>query len=294
MVGEWLLKGVWRITFRVVGRVVPLRTMQMLARPLGFLLAFTGVRQQVAEQNLRRAFPGLAGRNAAQLARASFRNLVTVYLEIPVLRYLSRRALLKNLVVENLDLLTTIDGRGALLLSGHVGNWELLALGAGLQSERSFAVVVKGQKDFGELELTRRSHGNTTIPQHQAALRASRLLAAGGVVAMLVDQSARREDHLVNLFGIPTHAYSAPARLALRYRPKVIVGFAVRTHNGTYRATLRELAYADLSDNEAGVKAFTTRYMEMLEDVVRAHPEQWVWQHRRWKHTPGIAYSRRP
>lgn len=292
MVGEWVEKGVWRFAFRVVGRVLPLWAVRMVARPLGALFGLIGLRGSVAEQNLRRAFPEMDRGEILRIARASLRNLVTVYLEIPSLRYLSPDALRRTLVIDNLHLLTSIDKRGALLLSGHVGNWELLALGAGLQSERAFAVVVKGQKDFGELERTRRAHGNTLIAHHQSALRASRLLAQGGIVAMLADQSARREDQVVEFFGLPTHAYSAPARLALRYRPKVIVGFAVRTPDGSYRTTLRELIYDDLHDNDEGIAAFTTRYMAMLEEVVHAHPEQWVWQHRRWKHTPGVVYSR--
>ena len=292
MRSEGLLKALWRFAFRVAGRLVPLPVMRMLAFPLGGLLALLGVRQAVAERNLHLAFPEMSDQQAKRLAHAALCSLTTVYLEIPTLRYLSRTRLRQVLEIENLSLLSSINERGALLLSGHVGNWELLALGAGLQSERSFAVVVKGQKDFGELERTRRAFGNTTIPLHRSALRSSRILAAGGIVAMLADQSARREDHVVELFGIPTHAYSAPARLALRYRPKVIVGFAVRIPGGNYRAPLRELPYDDLADDEAGVHAFTTRYMAMLEEIVRAHPEQWVWQHRRWKHTPGMAYGR--
>lgn len=288
---ERLRKFAWRFAFGVVGRCVPLRLMQVIARPASFLLSGLRLRRDVAVRNIRHALPELSSREAARLARASFRNLIVVYLEIPTLRYLSSNALERMIAIENLDLLRSIDRRGALLLSGHVGNWELLAIGAAVQSERPFAIVVKGQNDFGELERTRRAHGNVTIPMHTAALRASRILGEGGVVAMLADQAARREDHIVELFDIPTHAFSAPARLALRYRPKVIVGFAVRTRGGRYVARLQELHYDDLPDTDEGVHAFTTRYMRMLEDVVRAHPEQWVWQHRRWKHTPGMRYE---
>lgn len=257
----------------------------------GGLLHFLGFRRSIALQNLSMAFPERSPSEHAELARRSLQSLGTVYLEIPRLRSLSDSALRSALRVDNLELLTSIDSRGALLLSGHVGNWELLAMGAAFQSGRSFAIVVKGQRDFGELELTRKRRGNTTIPMHLSALQSSRILGKGGVVAMLVDQSAPEREPLVNLFGIPTRVYSAPAKLALRYRPRVIVGFAVRESGGEYRTRLQELHYDDLEDTPEGATAFTQRYTSMLESVVREHPEQWVWHHKRWKNSPGVRYG---
>jgi KDO2-lipid IV(A) lauroyltransferase len=94
------------------------------------------------------------------------------------------------------------------------------------------------------------------------------------------------------MFGIPTYTYAAPARLALRFRPRVIIGFAVRGVDGSYNVRLRELEHADLEDTPQGVHLFTQRYVAMLEETIREHPEQWVWQHRKWKNTPGIRYDR--
>ena len=270
---------------------MPIGVLRFAGRILGAILFRFGIRRNVAIQNIRFAFPQLSEPEVTLLAKQALQSLAVVYLEIPALRYLSGVSLRKALAVENLNLLTSIDKRGALLLSGHVGNWELLALGAAFQAERSFAIVAKGQKDFGELTRTRTVHGNTTIPLHRAALQTSRILASGGVVAMLADQSAPEREPLVDLLEIPTRAYTAPAKLALRYRPKVIVGFALRERSGSYRAELQELRYDDIEDTPEGVRAFTQRYMNMLEDVVRKHPEQWVWGHRRWKNSPGVRYD---
>lgn len=270
---------------------MPMGLLRFAGRILGSILFCFGIRRDVALQNLHLVFSKLSKQEAMRLAKRALQSLAVVYLEIPKLPYLSSTRLHRVLDVENIDLLTSIDTRGALLLSGHVGNWELLALGAALQAERSFAIVVKGQKDFGELTRMRTVCGNTTIPLHRAALQSSRILASGGVVAMLADQSAPEREPLVDLLGIPTRAYTAPAKLALRYRPKVIVGFAIRQPNGNYRAELRELRYDDLEDTPEGVLAFTQRYIDLLEEVVRKHPEQWVWGHRRWKNSPGVQYG---
>ena len=286
-----LKRWLWWIVFNVVGRYTPISLLQLFGRILGAVLFCFGIRRNVALQNLNLAFPNLSKRTVVRLARQGLQSLAQVYLEIPKLRFMSDAQLRASLEVENLDLLKDIGQGGGLLLSGHVGNWELLALSAAFQAGKPFSIIAKGQKDFGQLERTRTVRGNHTIPLHRSALQASRILASGGVVAMLADQSAPEREPLVDLFDIPTRAYTAPAKLALRYRPKVIVGFAVREKKKAYRVELKELLYDDLEDTGEGILIFTQRYIELLEQVVHQYPEQWVWGHRRWKNSPGISYD---
>ena len=107
---------------------------------------------------------------------------------------------------------------------------------------------------------------------------------------MLADQAATPEDDPTMMFGIPTYSYSAPARLALRFRPRVILGFARRTGAGHYHVQLEELLHDDLPDTPEGSLAFTRRYVERLESAIRRHPEQWLWGHKKWKNTQGVEY----
>ncbi|MCB0711704.1 MAG: lysophospholipid acyltransferase family protein [Ignavibacteriae bacterium] len=286
-------KTLWRFAFHVYGRYVPFRAGAAVASLLFRPLYFFGLRRSVALTNLALAFPDRDIAAREHIARNSMRNLLSVYLEVPRLSHMSELELRSRLQISNIELLTNpeIDQQGALLLSAHVGNWELLAIGAARLCGRSFSVIVKGQNDFNELERTRTTFGNRVIPLHRAALIASRTLAEGGVVAMLADQSASAKELPVTLFGVETTAFSTPARLALRYRPKVIVGFAVRERGGSYHTKLMEIQHDDLDDSAEGVAIFTRRYLDLLEDVIRNNPEQWVWQHRRWKRSPGVHYD---
>jgi lauroyl/myristoyl acyltransferase len=61
--------------------------------------------------------------------------------------------------------------------------------------------------------------------------------------------------------------------------------------SGRYRVVLEEIPHLDLPDTPEGAAAFTARYVALLERTVREHPSQWVWQHRKWKNTPGISYD---
>jgi KDO2-lipid IV(A) lauroyltransferase len=277
--------------FGVVGRVLPFRWCRSLAVPLAGLFWHLGLRRRVLRKNLAMALPDLSERERERLARRSMVNAATVGLEMLTLRHLSDEELRRVIHVEPIDMLRSIGPRGALLLSGHFGNWELLALGAAALSGVPFNVVVKQQRDYGELTRMRTARGNRLILTSRAARETSQLLGSGGVVAMLADQSAADHDALVSMFGIPTYAFSAPARLALRYRPRVIVGFAERRADGGYDVRLEELQYDDLPDTPEGARELTQRYISRLEAVIRARPEAWLWTHRRWKHTPGVTYD---
>lgn len=273
--------------------MMPWRGAGFLSRPIAAILAITGLRREVALRNIALAFPDLPQHERTRLERNAFRHLLRVYLEIPLLRRLSRRRVIDLLHVDGLDLLKSsrVKERGALLLSGHIGNWELLALSAAVQADLPFAIVVKHQNDHGELARMRERFGNRTIPSDRSARTISRLLDEGGIVALLADQSASASEPSVSLFGIDTTAFSAPARLALRFRPVVVVGFSVPRGNGGYETVLQEMSYDDLQDDEEGVRSFMQRYTAMMERTIREHPASWVWHHRRWKHTPGVRYD---
>ncbi len=271
-------------------RVIPFRAARLAAYPLTAAALVLNLRRDVVRINLALAFPSLSERQLRRLVRRALLNVATVLLELPLLRYLSDRSLTRWISFEGLELITGTLPRGLILLSGHVGNWELLALASGWMSGRPFAIVVKEQNDGGELNRTRTVRGNTVIATSRAARAALDVLSEGGGLAMLADQSAAPPDPLVSIFDIPTYFFGTPARLALRFRPRVVCGFAVRRSDGGYHVRIRELAHDDLDDTSEGRDEFTRRYARALEEAVKTNPDLWLWTHRRWKYTPGVNY----
>lgn len=288
---ESIERGLWRTVFGPVGRLLPFGACRRIARPLAVAAWGLGMRRAITMKNLELAFPELPAAERERIGRESLVNLFTVFLELITLRHLSDSQLGRWFRIENGELLTSIGPEGGLLLSAHYGNWELLALGSAALSGVPFSIIVKSQRDFGEIDRMRTSRGNRTIHTARAAREATALLRSGGIVAMLADQAAVERDDLVTMFDIPTYSFAAPARMALRHRPRIIVGFAERQRDGGYLARLVELRHDDLTDDPEGSRRLTQRYVDLLEQAVRRHPEQWVWQHRKWKNTPGIAYE---
>jgi KDO2-lipid IV(A) lauroyltransferase len=287
---EKIAAGTWRFLFRRVGRWLPFEACGRIARPIASVAWHLGLRRRITRRNLELAFPNLTYTERERIGRESMVNLFTTFIEMLTLRHLSDDELRRRIRVENIQLLGEAGAEGELLLSGHFGNWELLAFGTSALAGASFSIIVKDQRDYGQLTAMRTARGNRVISTGRGAREATKLLRSGGTVAMLADQAASDHDDLVTMFGIPTYSFGAPARLALRFRPRVIIGFAVRQPDGAYQVRLEELPHADLDDTPEGARTLTQRYTTALENAIRQHPEQWVWQHRRWKNTPGVEY----
>jgi KDO2-lipid IV(A) lauroyltransferase len=114
-----------------------------------------------------------------------------------------------------------------------------------------------------------------------------RRLRAGGCVAMLGDQDARRDGVFVPFFGRPASTPAGPAWLSLATGAPLVFGTCLRGPDGRYEARLFPPLYpeGDAGDMDA-VRALTARHTAMLEAEIRQRPESWFWLHKRWKTKP--------
>jgi Kdo2-lipid IVA lauroyltransferase/acyltransferase len=196
-------------------------------------------------------------------------------------------------------------GMGAVLLTGHLGNWEI---GGAAIAARGVPLDVVGKgmsnRRFQEdLFALRERLRMRVIGMGDASRLALRSIAAGRVVALLGDQSAHGGGVLVPFFGRPAVTARGPALFAVRSGAPLFVGFAVRQEGpeARYLMTLQRLSHTPSGDVERDVLALTRAYTEILEAAVKTAPEQYFWQHRRWKGAPaeeprseGAVITRRP
>jgi len=253
------------------------------------------LRRRVAEANLAVAFPHESADERSRILVEHYRELGRVASEYPRLGDLVRAP--AGAVVAEVHGLEHLEraraaGRGAILMTGHFGNFELLGAWLGRFNPVSFVVKPLANPRVERLlSAWRCAAGVELIPVGAGVRRVFAALRENRWVAMLADQDARRDGVFVPFFGRPTSTPVGPAEIALRTGAAIVMGFVVRRADGRHTLTVVPPLEAPADDPDP-VRALTARHAAELERWVRRHPEMWFWLHRRWKTRPPGAGER--
>jgi KDO2-lipid IV(A) lauroyltransferase len=249
-----------------------------------------GIRRDVVVRQVRAAFPDLSDVEVQRIARASYEHLGRTTIETALLPAYSREQVVGMFEgVEGWDAMerARAQGRGVLIVSGHLGNWELagaFVAASGVPLE----AVARGMENplFDQyITRTRNSIGMTVIHDADAVRRVPRATREGRAVAMLVDQGAAGlASSWVPFFGRFAKTPRGPAVFALRLGAPVVFATALRQPSGKYVMYYEEVPVHPTGDREADVDRIVADYTSTLERWIRRAPEQYFWHHRRWKH----------
>jgi KDO2-lipid IV(A) lauroyltransferase len=185
-------------------------------------------------------------------------------------------------------------GKGAVLVTGHFGSWELL--GAAI-SQSGYAVdFLVGEQHNLLIDNVMNSHrqlmGIGIIKMGVAAKGVIRSLKSNRFVAMLSDQDAGGDGTIVNFFDMPASTPKGPAAFALKTGAPIVTGCIVRNQDGVQKIKVEEPIYPQESGNkQEDIQKLTQIYTSMLEDYIRRYPDHWFWPHRRWKNTVKELYK---
>lgn len=251
-----------------------------------------GIRRDTVRSNLRVAFPDRSDSWRRAVARRCYTHLAREAAMLLRIDGWSSERLLQRVEFDGLEALRrgAEEGPGAVLLTGHLGNWEI-AGAAIAASGVPLDVVAKGMANRRlerEVVALRERLGMGVIEMEQAARAVPRALRAGRVVAMLGDQNAHRSDLFLPFFGKPAATARGPAVLAIRAGAPVFLGLPLRLpgREARYRVSFERLEVRRTDEVDADVSALLMAYLEKFERAIRAHPEQYFWQHRRWRTRP--------
>lgn len=188
--------------------------------------------------------------------------------------------------IERLDRVLS-QGRGAIVVTGHIGNWELLCARLSRRGQRGAVVGRVRKRDSSHRWLIdmRKAYGVDTIPQDASARAPLRVLKEGGVLGLLTDLHVRRIDGLdVPFFGIPARTVTAAAGFARLHRsPLVPIRCVKDSASGRFRLSVEEPLHLDTTlERDAATLDLLARQNRVFEDWILASPEQWAWHQRRW------------
>lgn len=241
----------------------------------------------VARQNLKAAFPEKSDAEIEAIVRQVCDNLGRVVAEYPHLEKLTIDPGGRIEVIGSENSSEAIArGKGVMLISGHLSNWEVMTLtGNKLGYEGGFVYRPPNNPYVANWISRQRGKLGTTeaiTKGAQGTRRIFSLLRRGKSIYLLVDQKTY-EGVPVPFFGRDALTTSAPASLALKLGSALVPVRCERTSGAHFRVTIEPaLEFEPSGDSEADVVALTAKITQSIEDMVRKDPAQWLWIHRRW------------
>ena len=274
--------------------LLPLRALWAVADGAAYtVMVISPRRQRMAEANIAAAFPALSPAECRGIRRRSVRNLTRTMLEMFKLPALSKEhigSLVEGHAFEPVREALG-QGSGVMVITAHFGNWELMGAYAS-EYLAPLTVVARDESNGGSgqvLNRLRRSHGTHVVGRTDAR-EMLRVLSAGGLLAVLPDQHAASGGQLLDFLGRPAWTFTGPAQLAARTGARVFSAFGVRDFGGPFRVEVGpEITLVSSGDRAADVTENTRRINAAIEGAIRAHPDNWLWLHNRWKGQRGQA-----
>jgi Kdo2-lipid IVA lauroyltransferase/acyltransferase len=274
--------------------------------PLGPALAFAGLVGRLGWRlagstrgrmlrHLAIAFPERTEAEREAIGRASLVHLAHLAAEVATLRtYRHRLREYVSFAPGAEERLREISarGKGLIYVTGHVGNWELMA--QRVAGELSSATIARAGNDPKLTALLGRIRAEGKVetlwrddPGTPRAI--IRCFKQGKLLGILIDQDTRVQGVFVPFFGQPAFTPRGAADLALRFEVPVVVGWCRRRGPGPgdgHEIDLVEVGYDAEADREAEVISLTGACTARIEAAIRAAPAEWVWMHERWKTAP--------
>ncbi|HEX5131589.1 MAG TPA: lysophospholipid acyltransferase family protein [Candidatus Krumholzibacteria bacterium] len=243
------------------------------------------IRRRLSVENIAGAL-GVSRAEATRIGRRAYRNFGRSLLEFAAFGKLlpaDLKALISITGLEHLERVRA-EGRGAVFVTGHHGNWELMGLSMSLFGFATDFIV--GEQANARVDdvinALRARQGVGLIHRGLALRKVLQALAANRLVALLADQDARRQGIMVEFLGRPASTVRGPALFAIRRGCPIVTGFIHR--EGTrHRVAINPPIYPpDLPEEEA-VRFLTQAHADALATHIHAYPDEYFWPHRRWK-----------
>ena len=271
--------------------LMPLRVSTWIASRLADLIFAAATRRRaIACDNIRRSGIAEDEADVRRIAKESFRHFSCLLVDtLKADRYLTaetwRDHVEMDVAPETYELVNKPD-QPVILISGHIGNWEVAArivsylkpvVGIARKMNNPYVDrLIQKRKPTDRFKLT---------PKHDADMgRFISTLRDGNVLAMLIDQHAREGGMMINFFGHPASTHRSYAMLHLITKIPICFGYCVKTGPRQFKfKAIAPVSVEKSGNREADVRAILTKLTGELEEAIRAYPEQYLWAHRRWR-----------
>ena len=248
-------------------------------------------RRRIAIENLKEAVLSHAievSDPPANIIRQNFKNLGRSLAEVVKIYYGLGKPTIDSVRVEGEENFhaAKAKNRGVLFITGHCGNWELLAIAAAAKLSDLSVVVRPINNPYLDnfVEKVRKRYGNSVIYKKGALKPIMQKLKENGVVGLLMDQAViPDEGYIIDFLGRGAWTTKMPALIARKTGAAVLPAFIHRDGSGHKITIYPEIELSKNSDTENAIKEDTVTFSRFIEEYIKEHPAEWLWIHRRWK-----------
>lgn len=282
---RYFLEAILGFIFLLFTKILGLRLSRNI---MSFILSLVGPRLKItkrAKDNLKIAFPDMSNSEKKIIISNMWKNIGMVLTEFFHLTRIAKEKKLRIEVVGE-DIAKKYEGVGAIFVSGHFANWEIIPLIL-RDYRREVAGIYRHSNNFFVNKWVVKQRINNTTPNQikkgsSGARQMLSLLKRNGTIAMLVDQKLS-SGVAANFFGTKSMTSDGAATLSLRYGYPVIPMNVERKEGSNFRITFYEEIKINKTDNnQENIKVFTTEINKFLENCIKNKPEDWFWVHNRW------------
>jgi Kdo2-lipid IVA lauroyltransferase/acyltransferase len=226
-----------------------------------------------------------------RIAKQVFLNFGAIAADAVLIPRLIRNGIEKLITAEGLEHLDSLakNNEGAILLTAHFGNWELLAAWVAKRGYKLKVIAAPQTNQWMNRMIAdaRSGAGYKSIERGNHTREILRALAAGYSIGVLLDQDTKVDGVFVRFFNQWARTPVGPVRLALKYDLKIVPVFIHLRSDDTYHVEVKHpLSLVLTGDKRRDLIVNTQMCSDACEAVIREHPEQWLWMMRRWKTQP--------
>lgn len=288
----WLIEAGLFVLLSMPLAILPLRWAKKAGELLGLLLFYIWAnRRKIALDNLRDSVSANAliiSETVSKVIKDNFRNMGKSFVEIIKIYFGLGGKVIDAVRIEGSENFKSAlaRGRGILFVTGHCGNWELLAVtsSAKLLPLSIVARPVNNSYVNAFVEYARKKFGNSVIYKKGALKPIIKTLKNNGCVGILMDQAVFPEEgYVIDFLGRGAWTTKMPALIARKTGAAVVPAFIHRTNKGHVIKVYPEIELSESDDLEEAVKKDTVAFSSSIEQYIREHPSEWLWIHRRWK-----------
>lgn len=252
---------------------------------IGILIFYLwGSRRRIAIDNIKMTI----GDKQWLIAKETFKNLGKSLVEVIKIYYGLGGKIIDNVEVKGIENYNKakLKGRGLVFITGHCGNWELMAVTFGVKVDNVSGVARQQNNPYLNklVEKIRAKYGNKIIYKKGALKGILSELKKGRGVGILMDQAVlRNEGYIIDFLGKPAWTTKMPALIARKTDAAVIPVFINRDGDRHIMNIHPEVILSAEQDFEKAIIEDTKNFSKYIEDYIKSYPSEWLWIHRRWK-----------